>query len=282
VSLENPFASGKDRTMDCQRIVEIRLHPEQLSGDACEAFASALAQAVRSFHTVELPAGTNVTWHLRAAELLYAGALPLPPSFPLAVQVEQLTGTLAVSGHRILVISPTFSPHLKRAVEWLESHSKISVEATGDSPAAIGDNSMAVTALTLADQPVQKGCSVSVLTLEGQPHWASPGEQKLHKRLEADPFLAGLFRCNIKVVSRYGRVYCADFLHDTKKLIVEVDGYGFHGNRQAFFSDRHRDYELLVSGYLTLRIDHEEILRDVESVVGKIRSVLQHLDDLRP
>lgn len=268
--------------MDRQPVVEIRLLPEQLSGDACEAFASALAQAVRSFHTEELPPGTNRTWHQRAVELLGAGELPLPPSFPLAAQVEQLTGTLAASGHRIVVISPEYPRHLERAVEWLKSHSRIPVEAANAAPLASGDISLAVTALTLADQPVQKGCSVSVLTLEGEPHWASPGEQKLHKRLEADPFLAGLFRCNIKVVSRHGRVYIADFLHDAKRLIVEVDGYGFHGNRQAFFSDRHRDYELLVTGYQTLRIDHEEILRDVESVVGKIHSVLQHLGDLRP
>jgi very-short-patch-repair endonuclease len=265
-----------------QRIVEIQLRPEQLSGDACEAFTVALAHAVHSFCAEELPPATNVIWHQRALELLRAGQPPLPSSFQTAVQVEQLTGALAASGHRMLVVSSSFPRHLERAVEWLKAHSKIPVDATSHSPAFSGDDSVAITEMSLADMSVSKGCSVSLLTFEGRPHWASPGENKLHKRLEADASLAGLFRCNAKVVSRHGRVYWADFLHRSNKLVVEVDGYGFHGNRQSFFSDRHRDYELMVSGYLTLRIDHAEIIRDVESVIGKIRSVLQHLESPRP
>jgi very-short-patch-repair endonuclease len=57
-------------------------------------------------------------------------------------------------------------------------------------------------------------------------------------------------------------------------VIVELDGYADHSLRDAFERDRHRDYELLMSGYQVLRITNFEVERDLEAAVGKIRDVV--------
>ena len=38
-------------------------------------------------------------------------------------------------------------------------------------------------------------------------------------------------------------------------------------------SDRHRDYELLLSGYTVLRLSHDEVMADVTTALEKIRRV---------
>jgi very-short-patch-repair endonuclease len=39
--------------------------------------------------------------------------------------------------------------------------------------------------------------------------------------------------------------------------------------------DRHRDYELLISGYVVLRLPHEQVLEDPAIAVEKIRDVVR-------
>ncbi len=267
--------------MSEELIIEIRLIPDYLSGYACEAFVNSLAHAVRSSHPDGALNTSHSTWSQRADDLLRAGALPLPADFQLLVHLEQLSEVLARSDCHIHLTTGSLPRHQARAVEWLESHSKVPVTVRVASPVNVHPDTLAIQEITLPPMTAAQGCSVSMFTLAGQPHWASPGEQKLHRRLESDEEFKGMFDCNAKVVSVHGRVYWADFLHRTIKLVVEVDGYRYHGNRQAFFSDRHRDYELRISGYHTLRIDHDEIIRDIESVVGKIRDVCDHLETIQ-
>jgi very-short-patch-repair endonuclease len=58
------------------------------------------------------------------------------------------------------------------------------------------------------------------------------------------------------------------------RLVVELDGYGCHGNRAAFMYDRHRDYELTLSGYTVLRLANDEIAQDIEKAIEKIRDLV--------
>jgi very-short-patch-repair endonuclease len=60
------------------------------------------------------------------------------------------------------------------------------------------------------------------------------------------------------------------------RLVVELDGYGSHGNRAAFMYDRHRDYELTLSGYTVLRLSNDEIAQDIEKAIEKIRDLVSH------
>jgi len=97
----------------------------------------------------------------------------------------------------------------------------------------------------------------------------------LARRLEGDAMLAGLFRFNIRVMTRYENQYLVDLVWTEGKVVVEVDGYQFHSDRHAFSLDRRRDYELTVSGYLVLRLPHDEIIEDVVLAVEKIRDLVR-------
>jgi hypothetical protein len=46
------------------------------------------------------------------------------------------------------------------------------------------------------------------------------------------------------------------------RLVVELDGYPDHATRRAFIGDRHRDYELALSGYTVLRLANDEVVQD--------------------
>ena len=70
-----------------------------------------------------------------------------------------------------------------------------------------------------------------------------------------------------------------DLLWARGRLAIEIDGYGSHGNRMAFMQDRHRDYELILSGFLVLRLTNDEIAEDLEKALEKIRDVVKFRRD---
>jgi very-short-patch-repair endonuclease len=83
------------------------------------------------------------------------------------------------------------------------------------------------------------------------------------------------------VRTRFDTEFLVDLVWADGKVIVEVDGYQYHSNRQAFSADRRRDYELTVSGYLVLRLPHDEVMDDVELALEKIRDMV-HFRRLHP
>lgn len=108
----------------------------------------------------------------------------------------------------------------------------------------------------------------------GSPHPLSETEQRLEKALRADRELAPLFGCNQFVETVHGSRPKVDFVWNYGRLVVELDGYGSHGDRQAFMYDRHRDYELTLSGYTVLRLANDEIAQDIGKAVEKIRDIV--------
>jgi hypothetical protein len=48
--------------------------------------------------------------------------------------------------------------------------------------------------------------------------------------------------------------YEVDALFEAERVIVELDGWDFHSNRQAFENDRERDADTLAAGFVTVRI----------------------------
>jgi very-short-patch-repair endonuclease len=111
--------------------------------------------------------------------------------------------------------------------------------------------------------------------LIGRPHPKSSGERVLWETLEADPELAGLFRCNQPTQTNCGTTHLVDFVYGTGRLVVEVDGYYWHKSRYKFAHDRHRDYELHSSGYLVLRLPHDEVIEDVGRAIEKVRRLVR-------
>jgi very-short-patch-repair endonuclease len=65
-----------------------------------------------------------------------------------------------------------------------------------------------------------------------------------------------------------------DFLWPSQRIVVEADGYRFHGNRVAFERDRRRDRELALGGYRVLRITWSQIEDEPGATMAAIGRVL--------
>jgi hypothetical protein len=111
--------------------------------------------------------------------------------------------------------------------------------------------------------------------IQGMPHPLSATEQKLAKAIALDAELAPLFGYNLFVETVRGSRPKVDLLWSAGRLIVELDGYPDHGSRPAFMYDRHRDYELALSGFTVLRLANDEIAQDIGKAVEKIRDIVQ-------
>ena len=75
-------------------------------------------------------------------------------------------------------------------------------------------------------------------------------------------------KCNVLV---HGHE--VDFFWAEVKLIVEVDGWRYHGTREAFDHDRNRDTELTLLGFTTIRFPDRRIIDEAEIVVRQLRQL---------
>jgi very-short-patch-repair endonuclease len=106
-------------------------------------------------------------------------------------------------------------------------------------------------------------------------HHASAIEQRIEATLRSDPELGPLFSCNeIVPIEGYGLQPRVDLLWREGRVVVELDGPE-HQSDPNFANDRHRDYELLVSGYLVLRITNDQVEADLQRAIEKIRAVVR-------
>jgi very-short-patch-repair endonuclease len=68
--------------------------------------------------------------------------------------------------------------------------------------------------------------------------------------------------------------YEVDFLWPFDRLVVEIDGYSFHGNRGSFERDRSRDAALAAVGLRVMRITWRQLTREPEMVVARLAGAL--------
>jgi very-short-patch-repair endonuclease len=71
-----------------------------------------------------------------------------------------------------------------------------------------------------------------------------------------------------------------DFLWRDLSLIVETDGFRYHGGRAAFELDRARDARLQALGYRVVRLTYRQLQESPGDVVAALRSLMRH--DLAP
>ncbi len=74
---------------------------------------------------------------------------------------------------------------------------------------------------------------------------------------------------------RFGR-WELDFLWPEVKLVVEVDGYEFHGRRAQFERDRRKQTALVAAGYVVLRFTWRQLTEEPLAVVAALARVLGH------
>jgi hypothetical protein len=65
-----------------------------------------------------------------------------------------------------------------------------------------------------------------------------------------------------------------DALFREQRVIVELDGYEFHGTRQAFEKDRERDATTLAAGYRTVRITWERLTQAAEKEAERLWAII--------
>jgi hypothetical protein len=102
----------------------------------------------------------------------------------------------------------------------------------------------------------------------------SAAERRLRLGLRAEPDLAELFEDEVTVqIGPLGPAPRVDLLWRDGRIVVELDGPE-HERDPNYGADRHRDYELLVAGYLVLRLTNAEVELDLSRALDKIRRVV--------
>jgi very-short-patch-repair endonuclease len=287
-----------DRTLAALAEVALALWPnwygQQLEsaprGSVAPAYSDLCRKPLTSLDT--RPHRISGSWFNAAARLCRENKAPLCRRFPVALQVQQLA--LALCPQELMIILAAEEPKpaaqrlfgLARAAEWYAKEAAARVMVLIPASAAVPEEleslfyggtipSTSAASPNLPLPALVPETKLRYWPVEGAPHPFSPGEQLLAQRLADDPELATLFEFNQRVSTVRNTHYLVDLLWRAGKLIVEVDGFRSHTRRAAFFSDRHRDYELLLSGYTTLRLSHEEVLCDSHQALEKIRDVVR-------
>jgi very-short-patch-repair endonuclease len=65
-----------------------------------------------------------------------------------------------------------------------------------------------------------------------------------------------------------------DCLWPDRRLILEVDGYKFHGHRGAFERDRRKDMELVAAGYRVVRVTWRQLVQEPIAVAAMLAAAL--------
>ena len=120
-----------------------------------------------------------------------------------------------------------------------------------------------------------------------------PGARRLRALLDDGPsltrseaerrLLALLARAGLPRPATNARVgrYEVDALWPAHRLIVEVDGYAFHGSRAAFERDRVRDTELSLAGYEVHHVTWRQLTETPEAVVARLAAALAQRPTIR-
>jgi very-short-patch-repair endonuclease len=249
------------------------------------------AAGIISREAAKQVSGVDATWTEEAACLALAGCPPRVAGALLATELLQLS--LVVGGPRLILVvdggAATDAPGaMVHALEWIAQQARAAVVvlvAEQPPPGSPFDRILFGARWVIGDRRQAIGSeregleSASAATLltpwRGAPHPLSDIEQRLHTLLANDSELAGLFCFNWSIDTVRGSRPKVDLVWVEGRLVVELDGYADHATRHAFIGDRHRDYELMLSGYTVLRLANDEIIQDFGRAIEKIRDLVR-------
>ncbi len=104
-------------------------------------------------------------------------------------------------------------------------------------------------------------------TEQGPGFTRSEGERRMRRLTRAADLPAPV--CNIRVAG-----WEVDFLWPAQRLVVEVDGYKFHGDRAAFERDRRKGLALVAAGYRVVRVTWRQLVDEPLRVAAKLAQAL--------
>jgi hypothetical protein len=238
-------------------------------------------------------AGLSPSWIEAAARLVLNDCSPRVNGTPLEVEFSNLshvisrTGLVVVGDVDATTKEASNPAAVVRALEWIAHAGHGSVIALfTDLPMSappfdrilfgsrqlVGETVLALGEIADSDEGNPEPW---IAPWRGSPHPLSEIEKRLAQAIGADIELAPLFAFNHSIETVRGTRPKVDLVWPEGRLVVELDGYGSHGNRAAFIYDRHRDYELVLSGYTVLRLSNDEVAQDYGKAVEKIRDVVR-------
>ena len=96
-----------------------------------------------------------------------------------------------------------------------------------------------------------------------------------------DDFLAFCERYGLPVpqINVMLHAHEVDAYFEPAKLVVELDGWGFHHDRQAFEDDRERDATMLLHGVATVRITRARVRGAPEREADRLRAIIAARSD---
>jgi very-short-patch-repair endonuclease len=116
-----------------------------------------------------------------------------------------------------------------------------------------------------------RGAAIVRRRLSGDPgstYTRSRAERRVRRLMKASELPQPLV--NVKLNSGF----TVDFLWPNTRLILEVDGYGTHGDRLAFEQDRKRDQIHVAAGYTVIRVTWQQLCEESFAVVARIAQAL--------
>jgi len=227
-------------------------------------------------------------WAEAAAGRAMAGATPRASGAAPALELAQL-GLAIHPGGLVLVTSldpalgsPAVAAAFIHLIEWAARTAGAAVVVLATEPPGdlrpwqriLYGARLVVPALP-DSEPARAADGAWLAPVLGRPHPMSRIERELARRLARDAELRALFSFNQLVRTARGSIPRVDLLWADGRLVVELDGYSDHNTRRKFADDRHRDYELTMSGYTVLRIANDEIAQDFDKAIEKIRDVVR-------
>jgi very-short-patch-repair endonuclease len=66
-----------------------------------------------------------------------------------------------------------------------------------------------------------------------------------------------------------------DFHWPDARLVVELDGFAFHGTREAFERDRARDAALQAAGWRSVRVTRRRLMHDEETLAHQLHALVE-------
>jgi very-short-patch-repair endonuclease len=238
--------------------------------------------------------GISPAWAEVAALLALAGRTPRVSGTLPAIELAQLS--LAISRFGLVfvidvgaVTDARNASALTHVLEAIAQHSRAAVVALFAELPSVNSsfdrilygarrlvaNPDPETAIPEPEAAATVGPETWLVPWRGTPHPLSEIEQRLAAMLSNDSELAELFCFNWFVDTVRGSRPRVDLVWTDGRLVVELDGYADHATRRAFIGDRHRDYELMLSGYTVLRLANDEVVQDFGRAIEKIRDLVR-------
>lgn len=217
-------------------------------------------------------------WLKAAAKRAAFGRPPRFRSAAREIELVQLLCAIDPAGVILVAeidpVSPVRATPVVEAMEWCARHGAAIMVALPAMPPAIPPYERI---LYGANEIVREPVPVveRFIAPRTGAHHASAVEQRVAAALRQDAELGSLFACNAPVpIGGWGASARVDLFCAEHRVVVELDGPE-HRAAPKFGSDRHRDYELLVAGYLVLRITNDQVEADLQHSIEKIRNVVR-------